>query len=126
MFPGGGAAAQIGMQEINRAIKAVGNYAGIGIEGLKETFVPTGGSQLASHGWVSRIAGGLAGAHPELPNTAGKAATPGPIDPGPAISPESVLNRPPPPAAATGAKAVGGPTNGVYNEAANTVTPGAR
>jgi hypothetical protein len=71
-------AAQIGMQEINRAIKAAGQYAGIAVGGLMETFLPAGGSELAANNWITRIAGGMLGAVPQLPNTAGKAPTPVP------------------------------------------------
>ena len=74
--PGSGAAisavAQIAMQEINRAIAFGGQLAGIGVEGLMETFLPAGASQLAQSSWLTRIAGGLVGASPVLPNLAGQ------------------------------------------------------
>lgn len=74
MFPGVGQAAQTGMKLANRAIQYAGQVAGIGMSGLMETFLPTGGSELANNSWLTRIVGGLAGAKPALPNTAGKSA----------------------------------------------------
>jgi hypothetical protein len=80
--PGAGQAAalvaQIGIQEMNRAIKQMGQYAGIAVGGLMETFLPAGASELASSSWVTKLAGGLLGAVPQIPNTAGKAPTPVP------------------------------------------------
>lgn len=70
-IPGVGQAAQTGLQLANRAIAYGGQVAGILAGGLMETFLPTGGSELANHNWFTRIAGGLAGARPALPNTAG-------------------------------------------------------
>jgi hypothetical protein len=64
----------------NRAIQYAGQVAGIGVGGLMETFLPTGGSELANSNWLTRIAGGIASAAPQLPNVAG--GTPGPNDPG--------------------------------------------
>lgn len=73
--PGGGqaaaAAAQSMMQLVNRAIGFAGQAAGIGVQGLMETFMPAG-SELANNNWVTKIAGGLAGATLALPNLAGK------------------------------------------------------
>lgn len=69
--PGSSVAVQIGIQEINRAIKYAGQVAGIGVQGLMETFLPAGASELAANNWITRIAGGLAGAAPQLPNIAG-------------------------------------------------------
>jgi hypothetical protein len=37
--------------------------------------LPTGGSDLAQKSWLTRIAGGLAGARPQIPNAAGKSTT---------------------------------------------------
>ena len=71
-FPGAGIAAQIAMQEINRAIQYGGQVAGIAVQGLMETFLPAGGSKLAQDNWLTRIAGGLAGAAPVLPQMAGQ------------------------------------------------------
>lgn len=70
-----GLAAQIAMQEAQRAIQYGGAVAGIATEGLLSTFLPTGGSQLAQNSWLTRIAGGLAGARPQIPNAAGKSTT---------------------------------------------------
>ena len=77
MAPGAGqaaaAAAQIGIQLANRAIKYGGQTAGIGVSGLLETFVPAGDNPKASIGnsWLGKIAGGIASAAPVLPNMAG-------------------------------------------------------
>lgn len=76
MAPGAGQAAQTGVKLINRAIQYGGQVAGIGAQGLMETFLPTGGSELASNNWLTRIVGGLAGAAPALPNLAGKGSEP--------------------------------------------------
>lgn len=82
MAPGAGqaaaAAANMGIKLANRAIQYAGQAAGIGVQGLMETFLPTGGSKLAQNNWLTRIVGGLAGAAPALPNLAGKAAQPTP------------------------------------------------
>ncbi|QDF19902.1 tail length tape measure protein [Mycobacterium phage ThetaBob] len=71
MAPGAGQAAQTGIKLANRAIEYGGQVAGIGVQGLMDTFLPTGGSELANNSWFTRILGGLAGAAPALPNTAG-------------------------------------------------------
>jgi len=77
MAPGAGqaaaAAAQIGIQLANRAIKYAGQTAGIGVSGLLETFVPAGDNPKASIGnsWLGKIAGGIASAAPAIPNAAG-------------------------------------------------------
>lgn len=75
LAPGAGIAAQIGIQEINRAIGYAGQVAGIGVSGLLETFLPHD-SPLAdtSNSWFGRLASGFAGARPALPNMAGAAA----------------------------------------------------
>jgi hypothetical protein len=72
--PGAGQAAQVGIKEASRAIQYAGQVAATGVGGLMETFLPTGGSELANNSWLTRIAGGLAGASPALPNIAGGAA----------------------------------------------------
>ena len=72
MAPGAGQAAQMGIKLGARAAEYAGQAAGIGVQGLMETFLPTGGSELANSNWLTRIAGGLAGAAPALPNMAGK------------------------------------------------------
>jgi len=66
------AAAQIGIQEGMRAIAYAGQLAGIGVSGLMETF-SLNDSALADPGksWLGRIAMGVAGARPALPNSAG-------------------------------------------------------
>jgi hypothetical protein len=71
-FPGVGQAAATGVKLANRAIQYAGQVAGIGMQGLMETFLPTGGSDLASHSWLAKGVGALAGARPQLPNMAGK------------------------------------------------------
>ena len=65
-----GALAQIGIEELNRAIAFAGQAAGIGVSGLMETFLPTGGSELANNNWFTRILGGVVGMRPLLPNFA--------------------------------------------------------
>lgn len=67
----GAAAAQAMMELANRGIKFAGQAAGIGVQGLMETFLPAG-SDLANNNWITKIAGGLAGATLALPNIAGK------------------------------------------------------
>lgn len=79
MAPGAGQAAQMGIKLANRAIQYGGQVAGIATQGLMETFLPTGGSELANNNWLTRIVGGLAGAAPALPNLAGKGSQP-PLD----------------------------------------------
>lgn len=76
--PGSGAAVQIGAQVAQRAIKLGGQLAGVGVQGLMETFLPTGASELANNNWLTRIGGAFAGVGPQLPNLAGKAPTPVP------------------------------------------------
>lgn len=67
----GAAAAQAMIELANRGIKFAGQAAGIGVQGLMETFLPAG-SELANNNWITKIAGGVAGAMPMLPNVAGK------------------------------------------------------
>lgn len=74
LAPGAGQAAQTGIKLANRAIQFGGQAAGIGVQGLMDTFLPFGGSELASNNWFTKIVGGLAGAHPTIPNVAGKEA----------------------------------------------------
>jgi hypothetical protein len=82
LAPGAGQAAQTGIKLANRAIQYGGQLASIGVSGLMETFLPTGGSELANGGWLPRIIGGLAGAAPALPNVAGgKNGGQGPLTP---------------------------------------------
>ncbi len=90
--PGGGqaaaAAAQAVMQLVNRGIQFGSQAAGIGVQGLAETFLPAG-SDLATNNWVTKIAGGLAGASLALPNVAGK----GGEDGGGGPTPEQVVGQ---------------------------------
>lgn len=78
LAPGAGQAAQTGIKLANRAIQYAGQVAAIGVGGLQQTFLPTGGSELANNSWFTKILGGLAGAAPALPNMAGKKAAPAP------------------------------------------------
>jgi hypothetical protein len=79
------------MQLANRAVGYVGQLAGIGVEGLLETF-SLSGSSIAdpSKSLIGKLALGIAGARPSTPNTAGQ--TVAPLQPQPAPPP-------PPPAA---------------------------
>ncbi|AXN50933.1 hypothetical protein MMRN_38380 [Mycobacterium marinum] len=94
------AAAQIGIDEINRAIGFGAQAAGIGVGGLLETFVPNE-SALAdfSGGWFGRIAGAVAGVNAQVPNIAGQVgqaingATGGQGLP-PGLTPEQVAGNP--------------------------------
>lgn len=81
--PGAGQAAQTGIKLANRAVQYGGQMAGHAVEGLMQTFLPTGGSELANNSWLTRIVGGLAGASPQIPNTAGGQGgqPPGPLTP---------------------------------------------
>jgi TP901 family phage tail tape measure protein len=75
--PGSGAAVQIATQEANRAVGAIGQYAGIAASGLIDTFKvhdPDGGGSGKNSGWLDKIYGGIAGAHPSVPNGAGDSA----------------------------------------------------
>lgn len=82
LAPGAGQAAQTGMKLANRAIEYGSQVAGIGVQGLMDTFLPTGGSELANKSWLTKIVGGIAGAAPALPNMAGKATAPPASGPG--------------------------------------------
>ena len=70
LAPGASIAANIGIQQINRAAAQVGKYAGIGVGGLLETF----GLGDSGSGWFGRIAAGVGGAKPQIPNVAGQSA----------------------------------------------------
>jgi hypothetical protein len=74
--PGAGQAAQTGIKLANRAIQFGGQAAGIGVQGVMDTVLPTGGSELANKSWVTKILGGVAGAAPAIPNVAGKQSAP--------------------------------------------------
>ena len=78
MGAGSGAAsaiASLGMETAiklgMRGIEYGAEVAGIGVQGLLETFLPAGGSELASNNWITRIVGGIAGAAPAMANLAG-------------------------------------------------------
>lgn len=71
LAPGAGQAAQVGIKEGSRAIQYAGAATAIGVQGALDTFLPTGGSQLAQNSWLTRILGGLAGATPAIPGMAG-------------------------------------------------------
>ncbi|AWG57900.1 phage tail tape measure protein [Mycobacteroides abscessus] len=74
--PGAGQAAQTGIKLANRAIQFGAQAAGIGVQGLMDTVLPTAGSELANKSWLTKILGGVAGAAPAIPNVAGKATAP--------------------------------------------------
>ncbi|MCV7005653.1 tape measure protein [Mycobacterium gordonae] len=84
----GAAAAQAMIQLVNRGIQFGSQAAGIGVQGLAETLLPAG-SDLATNNWVTKIAGGLAGASLALPNVAGK----GGEDGGGGPTPEQVVGQ---------------------------------
>lgn len=71
LAPGAGQAAQTGREMAQRLLRYSQQNAAIGCRGLLETF-DTNDSPL-SDSWTTRIVGGLAGAAPALPNTAGAA-----------------------------------------------------
>lgn len=78
------AAAQMGIQLANRAAGYAGQVGGIAASGLMETFLPSGDNPLSNIGnsWLGKLAGGLVGARPSLPNmSAQKDAPPNPNDP---------------------------------------------
>ncbi|HNM86275.1 MAG TPA: hypothetical protein PKI77_17355, partial [Mycobacterium sp.] len=72
-MPGTGALVQIGSQILNKAIEFGGKVAGIGVSEIGD-FFSIGDNPRASLGnsWLGRMAGGIAGAKPALPNLAGK------------------------------------------------------
>lgn len=77
LAPGSGEAAQMAMQLMNRAIGYGGQLAGIGVEGLLETFA-LNDSPIAdpTKSLFGKVAMGFAGAHPTAPNVAGQTAPP--------------------------------------------------
>jgi len=103
LAPGASQAAQVGMKLANRAAGYAGQLAGIGVGGLLETFLPNNSSTAdPSKSWLGRIASGVAGARPALPNTAGSAPaqppTPqqgGAAASGPMVNIESMVNQTP-------------------------------
>lgn len=68
-----GVAAQTAMKLIQRTISYAGQAAGIGVGGLMETFGLDGALEES---WLGRIAAGIAGARPALPNQAGQTEAP--------------------------------------------------
>ncbi|PQE02207.1 hypothetical protein CYL16_01175 [Mycobacterium sp. EPG1] len=66
------------MQLANRTIGYAGQVAGIGVDGLLETFTLGGsdGSSGRQESWIGRIAAGFAGAGAQIPTTAGNTETP--------------------------------------------------
>ncbi|MCV7254169.1 hypothetical protein H7J86_18570 [Mycobacterium hackensackense] len=80
MLPGAGAAAKIGIQLASRTIGYGAQNLGIAANAIGETLSlgdnPRGG---IGNSWLGKLAGGLAGAAPALPNLAGK-KPPGPMD----------------------------------------------
>lgn len=86
------------MALIGRASKYAGQVAGIGVQGLFETFLPAGGSELASNNWLTRIGGAFAGMAPQLPNVAGKAGEQGQPSVGQMLTPEQIAASGAPPA----------------------------
>jgi len=101
--PGAGQAAQVGMQLANRAAGFAGQVAGIGVGGLLETFLPNNSSTAdPSKSWIGKIASGVAGARPALPNSAGSAPAQPPMPQqggagsgGPMVNIESMVNQTP-------------------------------
>lgn len=81
MMPGAGAAAKIGIQVANRTIGYAAQNAGILANGVGE-FFSVGDNPKGSigAGWFGKLAGGIAGAAPALPNLAGGKKPPGPMD----------------------------------------------
>ncbi|MEH3129161.1 MAG: hypothetical protein PGN27_04270 [Mycolicibacterium neoaurum] len=71
MAPGAGQAAQTAIKLGSRAIEFGSQAGSIGVSGVMETLLPTGGSELANNNWATKLLGGLAGMGPALPNTAG-------------------------------------------------------
>ncbi|MGV0772285.1 hypothetical protein [Mycobacterium syngnathidarum] len=81
--PAGAAGAEMAMKAINRTIGFAGQAAGIGVQGLGETFLPHG-SALGdlSNNLLFRVAAGFAGAKPATASTAAQQEIPGkPKDP---------------------------------------------
>lgn len=91
LAPGAGQAASTGIKLASRAIQQAGQVAGIGVQGLMETFLPTGASELANNSWFTRIAGSFAAMAPALPNIAGGAK--GKDGAEPPLSPADVLQQ---------------------------------
>lgn len=80
LAPGSSAAAKIGIQLANRSIGFAAQAGGIAASGVGE-FLTVGDNPRGSIGssWWGKLAGGLAGAAPALPNLAGGKKPPGPM-----------------------------------------------
>jgi hypothetical protein len=76
--PGTGQAAQTATKLINRGIQFGGQLAGIGVNGLIDTFSLSDDTGLGNlqQSWFGRLAAGFAGAKPALPTSAGQTQTP--------------------------------------------------
>lgn len=81
LAPGTSAAAKIGIQVANRTIGYAAQNAGIAANAIGE-FFSVGDNPKGSigAGWLGKLAGGIAGAAPALPNLAGGKKPPGPMD----------------------------------------------
>ena len=81
LAPGTSAAAKIGIQVANRSIGYAAQNAGIAANAIGE-FFSVGDNPKGSigAGWFGKLAGGIAGAAPALPNLAGGKKPPGPMD----------------------------------------------
>ncbi|QFP97099.1 tape measure protein [Mycobacterium phage Krili] len=129
--PGGAATAaalQIGIQEIQRGIEYGAEVAGITAQGIIDTVLPAGGSKLAQENWITRIAGGIIGAAPAIPNLAGNGGKLGQGANLPGVGPATpeqiaAQNMDPNRTQHTGTGPPPGPTNntGVYIENYNTL-----
>lgn len=120
--PGAGIAAQIGIQEIERAIGFGAQAAGIGVQGLIQTFLPAGASELAQNNWITKIAGGVMGARPALPNLAGGGNTKQGLTPEQAAQRDMAMaGKQPTPEDVAGGKNANGPGGPGANPAGSTV-----
>lgn len=108
MAPGAGAiagqAAQTGVQIANRTAAFMGQLGGIAAGGLMETFLPNNSEAGdPAKSWVGRVAAGISGARPAVPNSAGsKPAAPpqqqanqGGGQSGPMVNIENMVNNTP-------------------------------
>ena len=82
------AAINIGMQELNAGITALGQAGGALVGGLQQTFGPGQFAQtkLGQQDWITRLVGGIVGAQPQLPNLAG------PKQPAAGLTPEQAAS----------------------------------
>ena len=75
LAPGASQAAQMGIKLANRTAGYIGQLGAIGVGGLMETFLPNNSSVAdPSKSWLGKIAAGVAGARPAMPNSAGSPA----------------------------------------------------